>query len=243
MANDEPVHVVQRLNWVWSDDGYDGADTVQLLVRIPGVVRLRTFDDEADALAERDRLEEVARRRVNPFRCGGLHLRQQTSFDADRLHDWLLDGGIDPPADRDWAAWWDAVKDALDDSQWRHAWRALDRLVFHEVVARPRRPVVYVLGQVGWRYNDQGFDPAPEGSKPLRAFRSRERAEAECDDENDIARSALDVGDDGVDVSGEEYDMLQRASRADPFREVEKGRPIFYEVVEVELADLTGQSS
>jgi hypothetical protein len=237
------VHVLQRLNWVWTHDTAMTDHPISLLMRIPGVVRLRTFLYEVDALGERDRLEEEARRNVNPFLCGGTHLRHQTRFDGDRLHDWLLDGGIQPPEDRDWVAWWPTVRDDLDEPQWRHVWHALDRLSFYEVVLRPASPVVYVLGQVGWRYNDQGFDPAPEGSKPMRAFRSRERALSECEDENDIARSALDVDNEGMNDSGEEFDMHERVRRMSPFCQVEKHAPVFYEVVEVELASLMGPQS
>jgi hypothetical protein len=236
------VYVVQRLNWV---RGEEAAPDV-VLFRLPGVVRLRSFDTEAEALAERDRLEEEARRRVNPFQCGGVHLRHQTSFAEPVLYDWLVDADINPP-DRgekgyDWVAWWPTVKDSLNEEQWRHVWKALDRLNFHEVIVRPRRPVVYVIGQIGWRYNDQGFDPAPEGSKPLRAYRSRERAEAECKEENLTAYCALDIGDDGVDRNDEEYEMWDRVQRASPFENAEEVAPIFYEVVEVELTDLEAAS-
>lgn len=232
------VHVVQRLNWVRGDDY---SNTTHYF-RLPGVVRIQSFDSEQEAEAERDRLEEFARRAVNPFLCGGVHLRHQTSFDADRLHDWLLDADIQPPAvvegQRDWPAWWSTVEGRLIDDQWRHLWKALDRLNFYEAIARPRRPVVYVLGQIGWRYNDEGFDPAPEGSKPLRVFRSRERAVAECEDENDMARDALDITEDGrTDENGEEYDPKQREDRESPFIDIPLGKAVFYEVVEIELED------
>lgn len=241
------VYVVQRLNWVRQDDYADGS-VKGLLFRIPGVIRLQSFDREADAQAERERLEEKARRWVNPFLCGGAHLRHQTSFDTDRLHDWLLDGGIEPPplekGKRNWVKWWPKAKESLDEPRWQHFWKALDRLVFHEVIIRPRKPVVYVLGQIGWRYNDQGFDSQPEGSKPMKAFRSRERAEAECIDENDMAVNALDITTDGfTDDNGEDYDMSERLERGEPFGQAGRKQlpAVFYEVVEVELEELEGR--
>lgn len=237
----ETVHVLQRYNWVRCRDD---AAVEGLLFRLPGVVRLQTFDRAEEAQAEFARLEEAARRAVNPFLCGGGALHFQTSYPGQVLYDWLLDADIKPPkpteAGWDWAAWWPQVAPTLTEAQWRHVWQAFDRLNFYQVIGKPRRPLVYVLGQIGWRYNDQGFDPAPEGSKPLRAFRTRTRAEAECADENDIARSALDVGADGVDLNDEEYDMTDRAYRASPFEEPGKEAVRFYEVVEVELADLEG---
>jgi hypothetical protein len=234
----DTVHVLQRLNWVHCRDD---AAVAGLLFRLPGVVRLRSFDRAEEAEAEFARLEEAARRAVNPFLCGGGSLHFQTSYPEQVLYDWFADADISPPdATRDgwdWIAWWPKVKDKLTEAQWRHVWKALDRLNFYEVIAKPRRPVVYVIGQIGWRYNDQGFDPAPEGSKPLRAYRSRERAEAECKDENEFAPEAMDLDENGQNPQQEEYDIGERTHRANPFDDSATAELVFYEVVEVELEE------
>jgi hypothetical protein len=247
----ETVHVVQRLNWVrhrmWGPQAVEGR-----LVRIPGVVRVGSFATEDEALVECQRREEDVRHRVNPFLCGGPALHFQTSFAEEILRDWLLDADIEPPAagDSDWVEWWRDVVDELDEVQWAHVWKALDRLTFHEVVAKPARPVVYVISAINWVYNDEDYDPSPEGGKSLRAFRSREKAEAECDRLEEAARRDRPEFDDNgistVDGFGA-YDYSRRLAHLDPFTsadEIEYDEAevcLFYEVVEVELADLTGQ--
>src|SRR5258708_1915527 len=97
------LHVVQRLNW---------ARCAELVLRLPGSTRLRSFARAADAERHRKQDEEKARAVVNPFRCGGTALHYQTSLDEGRLCDWLLDAGIDPPppvaqGERGWADWWE----------------------------------------------------------------------------------------------------------------------------------------
>src|SRR4051812_26429913 len=101
---EETVFVVQRLNWVRAE--YRGQE---YFMRLPGRTRLQSFPDAESAEALRQELEEKARARVNPFQCGNRGLSDKSSFDADRLHDWLLDAGIEPPQPegqkrlRDWA--------------------------------------------------------------------------------------------------------------------------------------------
>lgn len=230
------LYVVQRRNWTRHGTSPEATPHRERLVRLPGCVRLSSFADEADALAECTRLEEQARRAVNPFTCDGDALHYQTSFDADRLHDWLLDADIQPPPRerREWAIWWEEVHDTLTEMQWRHVWRALDKLVFHEVVARPRRPVVYVVAEVGWRYNDSGYDPRPEGGVPVKAYRSRERAEAER------LRRETEARRDYVYLDG--FDLVRRQRRAEPFSTAtylerpnvdDPHYPLFFEIIEV----------
>src|SRR5271165_6145822 len=104
---EEMVFVVQRLNWVRSAD-----EGKERFLRLPGRTRLQSFPDNASAEKERDKLERQVRARVNPFRCGNVGLSDKSSFDSDRLNDWLLDAGLQPPQPsgekrvRDWANWW-----------------------------------------------------------------------------------------------------------------------------------------
>jgi hypothetical protein len=240
----EFLYTVQRRNWVRHDTAVVGDPERKRLIRLPGFVRLASFENEADALAECANLEEQTRRAVNPFACDGDGLHFQTSFDTDRLHDWLLDADITPPEagekGRDWLGWWEATRDSLSEMQWLHVWQALDRIVFHEVVSRPRKPVVYVIAQISWLYNDYSFDPRPEGGVPIKAYRSRARAEAE--------RLALELEarDDYDEIERLEVDQL--LDRQQPFRPCElecpdledPSYPLHYEVIEVELDALMG---
>ena len=245
MSAEHPAlrHVVQRRNWVRQASG--DHDVAQL-VRLPGSVQLSSFDSEADALAEMARLEEQARRAVNPFACDGPGLHYQTSLDAGRLHDWLLDGGIDPPRlGESWVGWWQRVKDGLDPIQWHHLWKALDRVVFHEVVARPRRPVVHVVAEIGWIYNDMTYDPRPDGSVPRKAYRSRQKAEAER------LRREREAREEYFDVK--RLELQERLRRANPFtveaaevpdlENLDEAYPLTFEVIEVELDGVPGGES
>jgi hypothetical protein len=242
----ETVFVVQRLNWVRSWPLAEG-----FLVRLPGRTRLQSFPDGESAEALCRDLEEKARDQINPFRCGNVGLSDKSSLDGDRLHDWLLDAGIEAPSPteksgvRDWAGWWQQA--SLTSDQRRFVWKALDRVRFHEVVERPKRPVVYVVAHIGWHYTDQDFVAEPAGGKPIKVFRDRFAAERECDDCNEIAR---DVWEDNLESSNETLDMRMRLERqSDPFGappaidektwgEIGPDRvqdAPFYEVVEVEL--------
>jgi len=244
--SEETVFVVQRLNWTrsWPLEG-------GLLLRLPGRTRIQSFPDAGSAEALRQELEGKARAHVNPFRCGNVGLSDKTSFDADRLHDWLLDAGLEPPSPqgekrvRDWAGWWQ--QSSLTAEQRGLVWKALDRLRFYEVVQRPKRPVVYVVVHVGWHYTDQDFIAEPEGGKPLRVFRDRAAAEEECEGGNDIAR---DIWQENLEESNETLDLCERVERrSDPLGEPPPIDPKtwgevspdrvkdvpFYEVVEVEL--------
>jgi hypothetical protein len=251
--SDDLVHVLQRRNWVWSAAAK--ANWNSRLVRMPGVVRLQTFDVEADALAERDALEERARRNVNPFCCGGPVLHYQTSFDEDRLHDWLLDADIEPPKrtnkGRDWIWWWKVTSTNLNELQWAHVWKALDLLVFHEVVARPRRTLAYVVTRVDWLYDDQTYT-ARDGSHPVKVFRTRERAEQERQELEEEERANHDHIEDFNDT--EHTGGFIRANRLelhDPLSvadedETDYNDPaswFFYEIVEVELEQFQGGQS
>jgi hypothetical protein len=208
---------------------------------------LQSFLTFEEAEADRRRREAEAREQVNPFLCGGPALYQQTSLDEGRLHDWLLDAGLTPPRllkgrPADWAAWWRQSHGEMTALQREKVWDALDKVRFFEVVERPRRPVVYVVVQINWRYNDEFFIAEPEGGLGDTACRDRQAALGYCEQCNDITRSAWTADADPV------FDLaLRRAAEGDPLTTsppsyVERQANLvglegtrFYEVVEVEL--------
>jgi hypothetical protein len=234
----ETVYAVERLNWRRSGEGW---------ARLPGATRLQSFPTFEEAEPDRRRREAEAREQVNPFLCGGPSLHSQTSLDEGRLHDWLLDAGMTPPrpkkGGRDWAGWWRRGRKRLSELQREKVWGALDKVRFFEVVERPRRPAVYVVVQINWRYNDEFFIAEPEGGQGDTAFRDRQAALDYCEDCNDIARSAWAGAD--VDLA---FDLsLRRAAGGDPlttappsYEQRQAGlvgleAAAFYEVVEVEV--------
>ena len=173
------IHVLRRRNWRFAGD---------YLVLLPGRVRLQSFADADEADKECRDKNQAIRARVNPFRCGGPALRNQTSLDADRLHDWALDQGLTPPEGGDWAAWWDEQSPKLTELQRDGMWKALDRLGFYEVVEQPQRPVVYIAVAINWQYYDNRFVADSEGGVPQFAFRTRQEAEDYVEEANEHQR-------------------------------------------------------
>src|SRR5688500_14991541 len=81
--------------------------------RLPAKFPVASFASDDEARAECLRLERKARKGVNPFTMGGPALFYQTSLDAGRLNDWLLDRGVKPQARHAaghaaWRGWWKA---------------------------------------------------------------------------------------------------------------------------------------
>jgi hypothetical protein len=238
---DEPtpgVYVVQRLNWRRIAGGYR---------RIPGSTRLHSHPDFESAEHHRRALERQAREKVNPFACGGAALHHQTSLDEGRLHDWLLDAGVDPPPGgdaRDWKGWWEREQTRWTEAQRDAVWSVLDRVKFYEVVECPNRPTVFVVVETHWGYDDSGFVPDHEGGEAVLAFTTRERAEA-CRAERERRRREewdRDRSWAGLDLSDR---LVLRRDPFDPppadcrgYRALETypaDEVLFYEVVEVEL--------
>ena len=172
------IHVLRRRNWRFAGD---------YLVLLPGHVRLQSFTDADEAASMCHRHNQKVRSRINPFRCGGPALRNHTSLDSGRLHDWALDQGLTPP-ESDWVAWWDENFPRMDALQRDEMWKAFDRLRFYEVVEQPQRPVVYIAVAVNWQYNDQWFVADSEGGETHFAFRTREEAEDYAEEANKLQR-------------------------------------------------------
>ena len=163
-------HVLIRRNWRRTPSGW---------MRLPGEVRLGSFDDADEADAERRRREREARRRVNPFRCGGDAAHYWTQLDEPRLRDWMLDHGLTPPEGDGWSAWYERENGGWDEGQREAVWEALSEVRFFAVLERPARPAAYVLVRTSWWYDDLNYLASCEGGEAVTAFRSRRRADEE----------------------------------------------------------------
>lgn len=106
--------------------------------RLPGEAVVDTFETFDAADDHRAALERDARAGENPFRFGGGSVFFQSSLDGPRLHDWLMDAGIEPPASElrhaDWRAWWVAFAHTWTEEQLAHAWAAFDKVRFFDAV-------------------------------------------------------------------------------------------------------------
>lgn len=190
-------YTVRRLGWHQASHGD------HYTRRLPTAEPVEHFAD-FDAAEYRRRALEHARRAFeharrttrtneNPFRFGGASLFFQTSLDAARLHDWLLDEGIDPPAEqlrhRDWRLWWDAFAHTWTEHQLAHAWQGLDKVRFFDVVGesagRPLR-VVSEISFVAAGYHRRAAER--EGGRPHGLYRSPHAATAACDRLNEARR-------------------------------------------------------
>jgi hypothetical protein len=203
-------------------------------------VTVASFPDADAAHADCARRESEARAAVNPFAGPDDWLGSRTGLDADRLHDWLLDCGADPPAPdaegrRDWAGWWERSAPHWGEEQRARVWQALDRVQLFRVVQRRARRKVYVVVEIGWHWHDEPpLTAGPEGGRALEAFSTRARANerrAELDRQSQSAYA------NEPDDYGPDYDLSVR--RGQPmWQEGYAGRAApFYEVVEVERED------
>ncbi len=193
MSKAKTHFLVLRRNW--RQAGRSGS-----YVLLPGEHREAAFAGEDEARADAARREAEARSRINPFRCGTTWA-DRCSLPEPVFSDFLRDGGIEPPAPRkarskskpaappDWAAWWDRNARKLSAAQRERVWQGLDRLRFYEVSERPIRPVAYAVVAVQWNYNDEWYYPGSEGGHTQAAYRSRERADQECERLNAEARA------------------------------------------------------
>jgi hypothetical protein len=165
--------VVRRLNWRPAGDRF---------IRLPGESRLASFDTFDAAEADRAARESEVRDRVNPFRCGTAW-HALTTIPEPMFRDWVADVGLTPapvPGPEAWVAWWAEGHEAWTAEQRWHVWAGLNRVRFFEVIERPASTVAFAVVRVMWQYNDQWYEPGSEGGGTVRAYRDRERAEAEC---------------------------------------------------------------
>lgn len=187
--------VVRRLGWHQARHGDP------YLRRLPSAEVVAAFDTFDAAESHRRTLEAEARQGANPFQHGGAALFYQTTLDAPRLHDWLLDEGIDPPVSElrhaDWLAWWTAFAHTWTPDQLAHAWQGLDKVRFYDVAEGPVLGSAFVLLQhMGRRYGG-GTNAGDEGGMPVRAYRSPRTAAAERDRRNLEFQNAVELATHG----------------------------------------------
>jgi hypothetical protein len=240
------VYVVERLEWRGTCRGGSWEPEWEGWVQLPGAKRLRSFAtlEEADRFCAE--CEETVRARANPFACGGPALHYQSSFDADRLHDWLVDADITPPrrkkdGSRDWRGWWEKSAGQLTQEQRNHIWKALDKVRFHRVVERPRRATVYLVVRREWQYNDEWYYVVAEGGQALEAYSTWEKAE-----QARARREEESIGEYGQNESYyAQHEVTELAwARAEPFMPLPRedifaqpGEPLFFDVLEVEMEE------
>ena len=227
--SDAARFVVSQIDWARNEYG----DTY--FRRTPRAARVAAFASFDEAEADRQAREAEFRRRANPFLYGGEALFYQSSLDGPRLHDWLLDVGIEPLASPNghsaWIAWWDTVAHLWSADQVAHAWTAFDKVRFFEVHEECLSRKAYVIVELNWLWEDEPTLEADyEGGNVVRAYRSKSTAGAECDRLN---RERQAQG------THRGYSSFTRRTRGDGSDDV--SRPIteavFFEVVEIELEE------
>jgi hypothetical protein len=236
------MFLVRRRNWQRGAAGW---------VCLPGETVVASFETVEEAEADRRVREAAARSKVNPFECGPLRLL--THLPEPVLRDWLQDAGVDPPGPEygtpGWAEWWHDRHAAMSVVQREKVWEGLDKLRFFDVAEKVDRPVVYAIVGVTWQYNDQWHYSDFDGGPVTEAYRSRERAEAECRRLNAVARERWRAALTGnADLSGDDGDAELRQfdyrGPGDPFadrrprftaeRLLHLDDAPFYKVVEVD---------
>lgn len=179
--SDTPNWIVRRFNWKCCHDG-------KQLRQAPGEHRVAWFGTEADAVAECRRREQSVRERVNPFHCGPA-FHYLSTFPEYAFRDWLLDADITPPDGTGlnaWADWWEWPP--FGPSARAKVWEGLNRVRFHDVIARRPSEVAYAVVQVLWDYLDDFFSPGDEGGRVTTIYRTRQRAEEEAAKLSETAR-------------------------------------------------------
>jgi hypothetical protein len=171
---------------------------------------------------------------------------------------------VPPGAFRDWAAWWDATAPALSAEQVARVWEGLDRIRFFRTEERPVRAVAFAVVRIDWNYNDMWYYPGDDGGETVVAYRTRERAEAECARQNaeareqwrrdlGLARSEEVTDPDRDPQSLYQFDMQHRPfpgrsslepqleppprAQKDPEKLFTVDEVPFFEVVEIEVAE------
>jgi hypothetical protein len=235
-----PSFVVQRIRWT-EPGPYRRLGEWRR--RLPAAYPVATFTDPAAARAECRRLEEEARQGVNPFTLGGPALFYQTSLDAGRLHDWLLDRGVTPPTKpgaghAPWRSWWDAGHERMGGQERDAVWEALDKVRFFEVVERAA-PVAYGVIELCWKVGVGVGDPLPsdcEGGVVRKLFRSRPGAERALSELGAQAReNERRAIEDGVNHSS--YEVTRLSGPLAPGGAYSVDDAPFVEPAEVPVAD------
>ncbi|WP_439631238.1 hypothetical protein [Gemmata sp.] len=185
----DPQFIVRRLGWHQAPHGD------HYTRRLPTASEILAFDTFDAAEGHRRQLEADARRGENPFRFGGAALYFQSSLDAPRLHDWLLDTGIDPPVEqlrhRDWREWWDAFSHTWSEEQLHHAWQGLDKVRYFDVAEEVDREPLRLVVEISFvERGNRDRTAVREGGMPHALFRRERDARVRCDRLNADRREA-----------------------------------------------------
>jgi hypothetical protein len=173
-----PRYTVRRLGWHQPPHGDPYTR------RLPSAEPVATFDAFDGAEAHRRVLEAGGRDGENPFRFGGGSVFFQSSLDGPRLHDWLLDAGIEPPAShlrhRDWQTWWNDFAHTWSADQLAHAWAAFDKVRFFDMAERPV-DVAHIVTEIVWGRlaRDWRRTANTEGGRLVGVYSRKQTAEAE----------------------------------------------------------------
>jgi len=185
----ESQFVVRRLAW------YQAPHGDRYTRRLPNAVAIAQFNNFDDAEYHRRTLEFELRANENPFRFGGAGLHFQSSLDIPRLHDWLLDMGIEPPVEQlrhsDWREWWDAFAHLWTEEQLHHAWQGLDKVRFFDVVKESSEVFPHLVMEIGFvETANRQRNAEREGGHVEAIFRNKSRASAACARLNAARREA-----------------------------------------------------
>ena len=153
--------------------------------RLPTAAPVAAFDNFDEAEMHRRELEAESRSGENPFRFGGGSIFFQSSLDGPRLHDWLMDAGIEPPSSElrhsDWRVWWDAFAHTWSEHQLAHAWAAFDKVRFFDV-SEAASVAAHVLTEIVWGRLERDWNAVTagtEGGRLIRVYRREKAAEAD----------------------------------------------------------------
>lgn len=191
MSDSDTRYVVRKLGWHQAPHGDPYTR------RLPTAEAVARFDNFDDAEYHRRALEAEARANENPFRFGGGALYFQSSLDVPRLHDWLLDTGIDPPVEQlrhsDWRVWWDAFSHTWNEEQLHHAWQGLNKVQFFDVAEEPNEDPLHMVTEIGFIETATRHSEAErEGGRMRGLYRSERTAHSHCKRLNTARRTARD---------------------------------------------------
>jgi hypothetical protein len=220
-----PRYTVRRIGWFQPPFGDPYTR------RLPTAEPVESFGTFDAADEHRHILESAARESENPFRFGGASVFFQSSLDGPRLHDWLMDAGIDPPASElrhaDWRDWWNAFAHMWRGDQLAHAWAAFDKVRFFDV-SEAAPGAAHLLLAIGWEPESTvTLSAAPEGGRVVAAYRTLARAQTELTTRN----RAVAIGRNYRGAQYFRYD--RRAGYDSTERTVWIAQGTFFEIVAV----------
>ncbi|VTR97462.1 unnamed protein product [Gemmata massiliana] len=173
-----PRYTVRQLGW------YQAPHGDPYTRRMPTTAPVASFNTFDEAETHRRGCESAARESENPFRFGGRSVFFQSSLDGPRLHDWLMDAGIEPPVSElrhdDWRAWWEAFAHTWSADQLAHAWAAFDKVRFFDVVEEPSK-VAHVVIEIAWGVINRDWNAmtaGTEGGRVIGVYEHARTAEA-----------------------------------------------------------------